>query len=214
MRTITFASAKGGVGKSTLAASLGVAALQAGEKPYLIDMDPQGSLAAWGSRRTTDDPPVDRIDAARLPSALAGLAGAGYTLAIIDTAGVDSVATSAAMRAADLVIIPARPSTLDLEASRPTLAALARLDRPYAFVLNGCAAGRSSRIEDASRALALLGVLATPAIVQRADHVDALGFGQGVTEMNTDGKAAAEMAALWVWINRRMEEHDVKKAVA
>jgi chromosome partitioning protein len=214
MRTVTFASAKGGVGKSTLAASLGVAALQAGEKPYLIDMDPQGSLAAWGSRRATDDPPVDRIDAIHLPNALAGLAGAGYTLAIIDTAGVDSVAASAAMRAADLVIIPARPSTLDLEASRPTLAALTRLDRPYAFVLNGCAAGRSSRIEDASRALSLLGVLALPPIVQRTAHVDAMGFGQGVTEMPTDGKAASEITALWAWVSRRMGEQDVKKAVA
>jgi chromosome partitioning protein len=214
MRTITFASAKGGTGKSTLAASLGVAALQAGERPYLIDMDPQGSLAAWGGRRQQEDPPVDRIDAARLPSAILGLAGAGYSLAIIDTAGVDNVSASAAMRAADLVIIPARPSTLDLEAARPTLAALARLDRQYAFVLNACAAGRSGRIEDASRALSLLGVLAVPPIVQRADHVDALGLGRGVTELNTDGKAAAEMAALWNWINRRLGGEDVKKAVA
>jgi chromosome partitioning protein len=214
MRTVVFASAKGGVGKSTLAASLGVAALQAGERPYLIDMDPQGSLFAWGARRAADDPPVDRIDAARLPGALAGLATAGYTLAIIDTAGVDNVAASAAMRAANLVIIPARPSTLDLEASRPTMAALARLDRPYAFVLNACAAGRSSRLEDASRALALLGVLAMPPIVQRADHVDALGLGLGVTEM-PDSKAAVEIAALWQWINRRMEEpNNVEAAVA
>jgi chromosome partitioning protein len=214
MRTICLASAKGGVGKSTLAASLGVAALQAGEKPYLIDMDPQKSLLSWGSRRTADDLPVDKTDAPGLPGALANLASAGYTLAIIDTAGVDNVTAAAAMTAANLVIIPARPSTLDLEASRPTLAALARLDRPYAFVLNACAAGRSSRIEDASRALSLLGVLAIPPIVQRADHVDAIGLGLGVTEMNTDGKAAAEMIALWAWINRRMEEKDVEKAVA
>ena len=117
------------------------------------------------------------------------------------------------MRAADLVVIPARPSTLDLEASRPTMAALARLDRPYAFVLNACAAGRSFRIEDASRALALLGVLAIPPIVQRADHVDAIGLGLGVTEMD-DSKAAAEIVALWTWINRRMEEPNVEKAVA
>src|SRR4051794_23697172 len=127
MRTITFASAKGGTGKTSLSASLGVAALAAGEKPYLIDMDPQGSLSAWGRRRGGDALPVDRIDAARLPSAIAGLPAAGYPLAIIDTAGVDNVAASAAMKIADLVMIPARPSTLDLEASRPTLAALARL---------------------------------------------------------------------------------------
>jgi hypothetical protein len=40
-----------------------------------------------------------------------------------------------------------------------------------------------ARIEDASCALGLLGVLALPPIIQRADHVDALGLGQGVTEM-------------------------------
>ena len=33
------------------------------------------------------------------------------------------------MRAADLVIVPARPSMLDLEASRPTMAALAQFRR-------------------------------------------------------------------------------------
>ena len=117
------------------------------------------------------------------------------------------------MRAADLVVIPARPSVLDLEASRPTMAALARLDRAYCFVLNACAAGRNSRLEDASRALSLLGVLATPPIVQRADHVDAIGLGLSVTEMD-DSKAAAEIAALWQWIDRRMEEPNVEAAVA
>jgi chromosome partitioning protein len=97
-------------------------------------------------------------------------------------AGVDTPATAAAMHAADLSLIPARASTLDLEATRPTLAALARLARAYAFVLNACPPGRSSRIADASPALSLLGVLAPP-VVQRMEHVDAIGLGLGVTEM-------------------------------
>jgi chromosome partitioning protein len=214
MQTIAFVSSKGGTGKSTLAASIAVAAMQAGEKPYLIDMDPQGSLAAWGGRRQADDPPVDRVEAGRLPDALAGLAGAGFTLAVIDTAGVDNVTTAAAMRAADLALIPARPSTLDLEAARPTLSALTRLGRPYSFVLNSCPPGRNGRLEDASRALGLLGVLAVPPIVQRADHVDALGHGLGVTELEPEGKAAQEIAALWTWIRRRLEQPHVETSVA
>lgn len=79
------------------------------------------------------------------------------------------------MLAADLSLIPARASTLDLEAARPTRATLARLNRPYAFVLNACPAGRSSRIADASRALSLLGVLA-PVMVQRMEHVDEIAL--------------------------------------
>lgn len=211
MRTIAFTSAKGGSGKTTLAVSLGIAAMQAGERPYLIDLDAQGSLLAWRDRRRDDDPPADRCEAAQLPAALAALAKAGFTLAIIDTAGIDSPAVSAAMRAADLAIIPARPSALDLEAARPTLGALTRLGTPYAFVLNACPPGRSGRIDDAGRALSLLGVLASPTIVQRTDHVDAIGFGLGVTELAADGKAAQEIRELWTWISRRMESQHGKQ---
>jgi chromosome partitioning protein len=203
MQVIAFAASKGGVGKTTLAASLAIAAMEAPDaRPFLIDLDPQGSLTAWGKRREAEAPPVDRIDPARLAAAVQGLAGADYTLAIIDTAGVDSAATAAAMAIADLTLIPARPSTLDIEGARPTLAALARLNRPYAFVLNACPPGRSYRLDDAGRALGLLGALATPPIVQRATHVDAIGLGLGVTEHAADSKAADEMRALWRWIAR------------
>lgn len=212
MRILAFTSAKGGSGKTTLAVSLGVAAMQAGERPYLIDLDAQNSLLGWRARRQQDDPPADRIEASQLPAALAALPKAGFTLAIIDTAGIDSAAVSAAMRAADLALIPARPSALDLEAARPTLSALTRIGTDYAFILNACPPGRSSRIDDAGRALALLGVLATPVIVQRTDHVDAVGLGLGVTELAADGKAAQEIRDLWNWITRRMESANGKQA--
>ena len=211
LKTIAFVNSKGGTGKSTLAAAVGVAAEASGEKVFMIDLDPQGSLSAWGERRKADTPAVDRIAPDRLPAAIAGLAAGGYTLAIIDTPGLDTPATAAAMRAADLSLIPARASTLDLEAARPTLAALARLNRAYAFVLNSCPAGRSGRIADASRALSLLGVLA-PVIVQRMEHVDAVGLGLGVTEL--DGKAADETNALWIWIKQRISINEQTQAVA
>ena len=106
MKVIAFMTQKGGTGKTTLAASIGVAAQEAGERVFLIDLDPQGSLASWGERREADTPGVDRIGPDKLSAALMGLEKAGYTLAIIDTQGVDSPATAAAMRTAERMARP------------------------------------------------------------------------------------------------------------
>ncbi|MGT2479553.1 hypothetical protein ACU4GR_13230 [Methylobacterium oryzae CBMB20] len=87
----------------------------------------------------------DRIGCPDLPQILEALAGQGFTVAILDTAGVASTGGNLAMQAADLALIPARPSRLDLQATMPTIETLMRLgmrDR-FAFVLNQCPAGRS-----------------------------------------------------------------------
>jgi chromosome partitioning protein len=213
MRIICLASAKGGVGKTSLAASLGVAAHQTGEKVFLIDMDTQGSLYNWGMRRTAEEPAIDRTTPDKLQAGLTGTEQAGYTVAIIDTQGVDTAATSAAMRLADLTVIPARPSALDIEASRPTVAALMRLGRPFVFCLNMCPPGRSTRPGDAARALSMLGALALPFVIHRQAHVDAIGLGTGVTE-HDDPRAAEEIRQLWQWIKRRIEGSHGEAAVA
>lgn len=210
MRTITLVTQKGGAGKTTIGASLAVAASEAGEKVVALDLDPQGSLAAWGETRTADAPSVDRLGPDRLtdlPAILKALAERGFTLAILDTAGVASTAGNLAMQAADLALIPARPSRLDLQATMPTIEALMRLEMRdrFAFVLNQCPAGRNARAAEAAAGLGMFGVLAEPALTQRADHQDALASGQGVTEYATDGKAAEEIRALWVWADRKMK---------
>ena len=51
MRTIAFLTQKGGTGKTTLTASLAVAAADAGERVIAFDLDPQASLVHWGERR-------------------------------------------------------------------------------------------------------------------------------------------------------------------
>lgn len=205
MKTIAFITAKGGPGKSTLAASIAVAALQAGERVFLIDLDPQESLYKWGQRRDADAPAVDKTTAEKLQAAIAGVKKAGFTLAIIDTAGVDVAANSAAMAVADLCLVPSRPSILDIEAAKPTVSSLLRMKRKFAFVLNQCPTGRTVRPTDASRALSMMGGLAMPFIGQRADHMDAIATGLGVTERDPAGKAADEIRQLWGWIKNQLE---------
>ena len=220
MRTIVLVNAKGGAGKSTLAASLAVAAAAAGEKVIALDLDPQGSLASWGNNRTANDVVVDRIDGEhlpRLPQILAAFDRRGFTLAVLDTAGVDSTGGNLAMRCADLCFVPARPTRVDLSATLSTVQSLLRLglkDR-FAFVLNQCPPGRSSRATDASAGVGAFGVLAEPLIAARADHQDALAAGQGVTEFAPDSKAAEEIRALWAWASRKLEKrkaHDETRA--
>ena len=135
MRTIVLANSKAGTGKSTLVASLAVAAAAAGEKVIALDLDPQGSLANWGETRAAwcaaNDLVVDHVDGARLtqlPQILAALDRRGFTVAILDTAGVDSTGGNLAMRAAALCLVPARPTRVDLAATLSTVQALLRLE--------------------------------------------------------------------------------------
>src|SRR4051812_16357973 len=147
MRTITLVTQKGGAGKTTLAASIAVAAAEAGEKVVALDLDPQGSLASWGDSREAENLAVDRIDldqVPQLPQILEALGKQGFTLAVLDTAGREDTTGNLAMRAADLCLVPARPTKVDLKATLPTVETLMRLEKKdrFAFVLNQCPPGR------------------------------------------------------------------------
>lgn len=209
MRTLALVTQKGGAGKTTLAACLAVVAAEAGEQVIALDLDPQGSLAAWGDDRSVDAPAVDSLPAekvAQLPQVLAALAKQGYTLAILDCAGIASTATNLAIKAADLCLIPTRPTRLDIRATKPTIEALMGLKRPFSFVLNQCPPSpRGSRASEAAMGLQLMGSLVEPKMCQRADFQDALAAGQGVTEYAPGSKAAEEIRQLWQNINRRMK---------
>lgn len=205
MKVLSLVTQKGGSGKSTLAACLAVAAEAKGEKVFVLELDRQGTLARWMERRAAETPAFDRIDlAANLAPALAAIEKEGFSLVVLDTAGQDSALASAAIQAADLCLVPTRPTPADLEATQPTLEAIQSMRRKFAFVLNQ-APVRSGRLSEAAAGLRVLGVLAEPAITQRNDFQDALGAGQGVTEFNPAGKAAAEVTALWEWVHRKMK---------
>jgi chromosome partitioning protein len=206
MYVLALVTQKGGSGKSTLAVGLAVAAMENSRRVALVEADPQGTIWRWKERRGEAYPRVDRVsDPAYIEPVLARLEAEGIWLTIIDTAATNNAAALRAIARSDLCLIPARPSPADIEASVPTLIAIRRLKRRFAFVLNQTPA-RGGRLSEAATSLNSLGHLALPYMVQRNDHQDALGAGLGVTEYAREGKASEEIVALWRWVLKRLVE--------
>lgn len=212
MHTVAFLTQKGGAGKTTLAASLAVAAAAAGERVIALDFDPQASLARWGKRRLTTKATnrvvVDQFELPRLArfgAIIDGLADAGFTLAVFDTAGADNEAVRVIAERADLCLLPSRPTYLDVEATAATFRAIYLAKRKAAFVLNQCPSTyRGSRASDAAKELSRLGILAEPMLSARIDFQDAVAAGLGVTEHASQGRAAQEIDMLWNWVHNQL----------
>jgi chromosome partitioning protein len=213
MHTIALVSQKGGSGKSTLAIGLAIAAMQDGHRVCLLETDPQGTVSNWRRRRTQREPLVETVSAGcEIEHKLSSLECSGVTLTIIDTAGGAGATTADVIRPSDLCLIPARPSPVDIETAAPTVNAIRKFDKPFAFVLNQTPV-RSYRLANAAAALSEtvdetalreMGVLALPYIVLRNDQQDAIGAGLAVTEYAFDGKSAEEIRSLWLWVWQKL----------
>ena len=120
MNVIAFASRKGGSGKSTLAAHLST---QAGRpsRTLLIDCDPQGSLTLWHKLRRTEKPKLVSVNRG-IVEIVKAAKREGYEWVFIDTPPNQSAVVSEAIRAATLVIIPARATVFDMMAVQETIA--------------------------------------------------------------------------------------------
>jgi chromosome partitioning protein len=214
MRSIAFLTQKGGAGKTTLAASLAEAAAHAGERVIALDLDPQASLCRWAKRRAAtkvrNKVVVEPLEPERLPrlkSILAGLAEAGFTLAIFDTGCADKATMRFVTDVVDLCLLPARPTCLDVEATGATFRAVFLAKRKAAFVLNQCPSTyRSTRADEAAKDLSRLGVLAEPMLAARIDFQDAVTAGLAVTEYARGSRAAQEIAMLWRWSRAQIGE--------
>lgn len=220
MKTVAIVSQKGGAGKTTLAVHLAVAAARAGHSVAVIDLDQQATAAQWADWRSDDSVAVVAAPHARLKPTLEEAWRSEVELVIIDSPPAADSAAVAAAKAADLVLIPTRPSAFDLHAIRTTSELVRVAQRPAYVVLNGVPARAAALVDEVAAVVQSLSLsLAPVCLVDRAAFRHAVVNGQTAQEYEPGGKAAAEVESLYMWmcgqlhLSARPQVH-ARKAVA
>jgi len=209
MKVVAFTSDKGGMGKSTAALNLACAAVEDGFEAAVLDLDPQASVGRWARLRRREKLPPRPLAETCVPidveDRLAELRAAGADLVVLDTAGRDNNAITAAIAAADLVLVPCHPTDLELSTLGPTFARLRAEQTAHFVLLIDWSAGAVRRRQDATAAIERAGGRVVPVIyTHRADYRLALEQGQGVTEFQPWQAAAQEIRHVWGWLRHEL----------
>jgi chromosome partitioning protein len=198
---IAVANQKGGCGKTTLSMNLaGVLSSEGGLKVLLIDADPQASAQQWAMR----------AGEAGLPFEVMTHPHEDIHRKIRELAAKDSQTSISRMAilAADLVIVPVRPSMLDYLASHqllPLLKDVAALkeNQKVFIAINGKAPGKTrtgaEALSVAAEIFRIDGVdvqVLCSEVTTRQAFVLAPTVGKTVISYEPEGKAAGEIRGL------------------
>ena len=201
MQTVAVVARKGGSGKTTLSVHLAIAGYLRAIRTLLADADPQRSAAEALRSRTQPGPKLVETNGAKLFALQDMAKRAGHDLLIIDTPCGPEQDVAAAITLADLTLIVARPTFLDMAAAVRTIDTARRLGRPAEIVFNQAyptRAGREPRsVVKAFEALRFTGMPVCPEVVRlRSSLQTALATGRSVEELGPS-RAADDIAALW-----------------
>jgi chromosome partitioning protein len=192
---------KGGSGKSTIATNL-ARGLQRHGETCIVDADPQGTALRWDNA-TPEDSEMPAVFTASLPldDRIPSLAK-GWKHVVVDGAAKAKDRTRQCVQAADVVLVPVRPSGPDLWASEWLVGVIRNRQRmtgrkpAAAFVISQQIVGTNLAGEIGN----VLGQYELPVLEgrtsQRVAYAEALSVGSTVLDMEPTGKAAAEVEAI------------------
>src|SRR6185312_6941053 len=131
----------------------------------LVDTDPQRSALGWARlrRERAEAHALDVFDVtlSRLPALLDAAERDGVDFAIVDTPPHSTVDAALALRLATYVLVPVRPTVLDLMALEATQQLIRSASRPASVVLSACPS-RAPENEDAAPIIADMGFELAP----------------------------------------------------
>lgn len=210
MRVIAVLNQKGGSGKTTIATNLARAFQHNGDRVAIIDADPQGTASEWASRQE-NTPPVYGANQPTIHTDLPALQDA-FDVIIIDGAPSLEDRALSAVKAADLVLVPVRPSGPDIWASEDVVD-MARARRQatgspdLAFVVSQQVA-RSNLAGSVDQALDQFDVdVMNARTSHRVAYAEALGAGRSVLDLPDAEKAAEEIRQLVTEISTRLNHN-------
>jgi chromosome partitioning protein len=207
MQVVVVCGSKGGVGKTTITANLAVTAHDESAKIALLDLDPMQSLARWYELRyevngkkpppTFKLLPFGEVVSKRVEEAEAG----GFDYLFIDTPPALVQLMERAIRAANVAVIPCRPSPLDLEGEAVS-ELCERQEREFLFVLN--AVRGKSLVKGSRDYLAAAGRVAETELQDRVTHASSMIDGGTGVEGDKTGKTREELKALWAEVKKAL----------
>ena len=209
MPIIAIVNQKGGTGKTTLATNL-AAAFADTEQVLLLDADPQGSAQDWAGSHPRLRLVVRGAQERRLADEVRQQAP-NYHWVIIDGPPGTSRTSADAVRAADLVLIPAKPGPFDVWAASDIVEAVkARQNtysgRPIAAFVVTMAKPRTTLTRQVQAALEDYGLPALAArTTERISYPRAAAEGQSVLD-GRDRTAQAEILAMKDEIERLFDD--------
>lgn len=110
---ISFINEKGGSGKTTLCINMAIRLMQDGKEVIIVNCDPQDSISAFAQNRQKDV--LMHINlSGNISKTLKSLVEK-YEFVLIDTSGSDNEINQKAMLFSDIVVLPTKPSQLDID---------------------------------------------------------------------------------------------------
>ena len=200
MKTVAIISQKGGAGKTTLTINLAVEALLNKLETVIVDLDPQSSSSEWSDSRTNKSPIVVSSQHSRLLKVLETAKQEKVDLVFIDTAPHSEKTSLEAARNSDLILVPCRPTILDLRAIGNTLD-IASLAKTKSIVILNTIPPRGSLSIEAEEAVKGYNAEICPIkIGHRTAFIHSITEGLAVQEYEPNGKAALEIKQLFKWL--------------
>ena len=201
MRIITLIAEKGGVGKTTIALELAVAAVKASHKVAVIDVDPQATASQWGDRRQSEYPWIVATHAIRMDATLQKARSQNVEYVFVDTpphSGSDVV--QAASRS-HLVLLPVESHLFSLETIQKQNALLVAAGKPSSCYVINKAPVKGHDADGAFNFLMEQGSHVCPQFLHlRAVYRHASNLGRGTMEYSPKSVAAEEVANLYQYM--------------
>lgn len=211
---ISITTLKGGTGKSTISQNLGVCFAEMGYRVVIVDTDLNGSSVHWSGLRPEESKSVPAFGLTTADALRKNIKelNTNYDVVIIDGTPSINRLVSTILLAGDIVLIPIRPSGLDIWATEKFLEkyeqAKTLKEGINAYFLLNMYDDRMSFNRESKEVLEEMGIpTLSTTIKNRIAYPEATASGLGVYEYS-DSKAKKEMVELTKEILAKVTENE------